>query len=67
MKGLWGAIAVAGAWAAFAGMSDVTIWGLLETYLKPLLGSITVGGVIIMAKNYISIKKAIADGKANQE
>ena len=52
-KGLLSLFAVVGALITFAGFSDLTIWGLLETYLKPLVGSVTVGGLITIAVNYI--------------
>ena len=38
---------------AFAGFSDIEIWVLLEQYVKPLLGSITVGGVATLAINWV--------------
>ena len=37
----------------FTGFSDLTLWGLLETYLKPALGSLSVGGVIAFALNWM--------------
>lgn len=58
-KGLVSLLAIGGAMIAFAGFSDLTIWGMLETYLKPLLGSLTVGGAITIAANYIKIKSKI--------
>jgi hypothetical protein len=36
-------IAVVGAVVAFAGFSDMTIWDLVVTNVKPVLGSLTVG------------------------
>lgn len=59
-KGLISLLAIAGALAAFAGFSDLTIWQLLETYLKPVIGSLTVGGSITMVVNYLKIKNQIA-------
>ena len=41
---------------AFAGLSDATLWGLLETYLKPVLGTLTVGGVAAFATNWVKQK-----------
>lgn len=55
-KGLVSVLVVGGAIIAFAGFSDLTIWGLLEQYLKPLLGSLTVGGALTVAINYIKVK-----------
>ena len=45
-----------GALVAFAGFSDLTIWGLVEQYLKPVLGSLTVGGVITLLINWVKFK-----------
>ena len=58
-KGLLSALAVAGALVAFAGFSDFTIWDLLEQYLKPILGSLTVGGAITMLLNYAKVKSQV--------
>lgn len=55
-KGLVSALTIAAAMVAFAGFSDITIWGLLEQYLKPILGSLTVGAAITMLINYIKVK-----------
>lgn len=41
---------------AFAGFSDLTIWGLLETYLKPLVGGMTVGALLKLALNWVKVK-----------
>ena len=56
-KGIVSGLTVLAAMIAFAGFSDITIWGLLETYIKPILGTMTVGGSITMVINYIKIKK----------
>ena len=52
-KGLLSLLSVGGGLIAFAGFSDLTIWGLLETYLKPVLATLTVGGVITVATNWV--------------
>lgn len=61
-KGIWkgvGAIITAAIMlTAFAGFSDITLWGLLEQYLKPLLGSLTLTGVLIFAKNWVKFHTA---------
>lgn len=56
-KGFASAITIVIAVVALAGFSDLTIWGLLEEYLKPLLGAVTVGGLLTMALNYVKVKK----------
>jgi len=45
---------------AFAGFSDLQIWELLETYVRPAVGSLTVGGVMTLAINYVRFKKGVA-------
>lgn len=49
-------MAVGGGLVAFTGFSDLTIWGLLEQYLKPALGGLTVGGAIAVAVNYFKFQ-----------
>jgi len=58
-KGLVSVLTIGAALVAFAGFSDLTIWGLLEQYLKPVLGSLSVGGAITMALNYIKVKNKV--------
>ena len=36
-----------------AGLSDLTLWGLLETYVKPVLGTATVGSVLLFGQNWL--------------
>lgn len=55
-KGLLSLFAVVGSLIAFAGFSDMTIWSLAEQYVKPLVGSLTVGGLIAVVVNYIKFK-----------
>lgn len=43
---------------AFSSLNDVSIWSLLEEYLKPVLGSLTVGGAFTMAINYVRFKQS---------
>lgn len=58
-KGAVSLIAIGGAIVAFAGFSDLTIWGLIEEYLKPVFGSMTIGGAITMLLNYIKVKNQV--------
>jgi hypothetical protein len=55
-KGIVSGLTVALAVVAFAGFSDVTVWSLVETYIKPFVGSVTIGAVITMTINYIKVK-----------
>ena len=61
VKGLISLLSIVGAGLAFTAFSDITIWGLLEQYLKPILGSLTVGGCITIAINFLKVR-----GKQNQ-
>lgn len=58
-KGFLSILIMSSSMVAFAGFSDVTIWGLLENYLKPIVGSLTVGTVLAMAINYLKIKNQL--------
>lgn len=52
-KGLFTMLMAGVTIATFAGFADFTLWQLLEQYVKPVLGSITVAGVLKLAANYI--------------
>lgn len=59
-KGLWkgvqsGLIVIASI-IAMAGFADFTIWQLLEEYLKPVIGSVSVGAFVAIAINYAKIR-----------
>lgn len=58
-KGATSFLVTASALVAFAGFSDLTIWGLIEQYVKPVLGSMTIGGAIAMLINYIKVKNTL--------
>lgn len=55
-KGVVSALTALIVMVTFAGFSDMTIWELVEQYLKPVLGSMTVGGAITMALNYFKVR-----------
>ena len=38
---------------AFANFSDILIWDLIVQYIKPAIGSITVGGIVTIAINWV--------------
>lgn len=56
IKGLISLLSIGGAFLALTAFSDMTLWGLLETYLKPILGSLTVGGLVTMCLNWLKIR-----------
>lgn len=58
-KGLVSALTIAIALVTFAGFSDITIWSLLENYLKPTLSGLTAGGLLTMILNWWKIRSAI--------
>jgi hypothetical protein len=47
------ALTVLAAMVAFAGFSDISIWSLIEQYVKPLVGAVTVGGLITFGINWL--------------
>ena len=59
-KGLWKALAsaltVGVAMLAFTGFSDMQITDLIEKYIFPVLGTMTVGGAVTLALNWAKIK-----------
>lgn len=59
VKGATSTLAIAGAMVAFAGFSDLTIWSLVEQYLKPVLSGLSVGAAITMVSNYIKVKYTV--------
>ena len=42
--------------AAVSGFSEVSLWSLAEQYLKPALGTLSVGAVLTMALNFVKVK-----------
>ena len=58
-KGVASALTALAALVAFAGFSDLQIWDLVVQYVKPVVGSITVGGAITIALNYVKVKSKV--------
>ncbi len=52
-KGLIAVLTGATMLVAFAGFSDITVWDLVVTYVKPVLGTLTVGGVLGVVTNFV--------------
>lgn len=42
--------------AVISGFSEISIWGLAEQYLKPILSTLTVGGLITIALNFVKTR-----------
>ena len=57
-KALVSVLVIAGAFAVFAGVSDLVVWDLFEQYLKPALAGLTVGGLLTLALNWIKVRAA---------
>ena len=55
-KGLKFVLTALAGLALVTGFSDLTIWSLLEEYLKPIISSLTVGGILTILLNYTKIK-----------
>lgn len=56
-KGIVSVLTILVAVVSFAGFSDLEIWNLLEQYVKPVVGSLTIGGALTMALNYFKVKR----------
>lgn len=67
IKWLISLLSVAGMVLAFTAFSDMTLWGLLEQYLKPILGSLTIGGGITLLINWLKVKSKIGKLKKAEE
>ena len=62
-KGFISMLTFAGAMIAFTKFGDMSIWELVEQYLKPLLGAMTAGGAITMLINFIKVKSSLLGKK----
>jgi len=51
-KGIVSLLAIGGGLVAFAGFSDITIVSLIEKYIFPFIGTLTIGGAITVAVNW---------------
>lgn len=56
IKGALGILTAVAFFVSFSTFSDQSIWGLLETYLKPILGSLTVSGALAMGINALKFR-----------
>mgnify|MGYP001564544893 CR=1 FL=1 len=56
LKGVKFVLTALVALAVASGFSEVTLWELLEKYLKPLLGTLSVGGLLAITQNYVKVK-----------
>ena len=63
-KGLLSLVSVAVFLIAFTKFGDLSIWSLLEEYLKPVLGAMTISGAITMLRNWVKFKSNL--GKKNR-
>lgn len=55
-KGLVSVLTIAIAGATFAGLTDLSIWDLIVEYVKPIVGSLTVGGLLTIALNWVKFR-----------
>ena len=62
-KGLLSLLSGLAVLATFANFADVSVWDLITQYLKPVLGSLTVGGAITVAINFVKFKLYQADSE----
>lgn len=45
----------------FTAFSDVQLWALLETYVRPILGTMTVMGALRVALNYVNYNWIVSE------
>lgn len=43
----------AAALVVVTGFSEITIWQLIEEYIKPIVGTLSIGGILAVATNYV--------------
>jgi len=55
-KGLLSLLSIVAAIVTLAGFADVGVWDLVVNNVKPLLGSLTVGGLMTIIINYVKFK-----------
>lgn len=58
IKGAISLLSIVGAGLAFTTFSDVTLVELIEKYIFPVLGSVTVGGAITIAVNWLKVRNS---------
>lgn len=52
-KGVMFVLQAAAAIVLVTGVSDLSLWSLIEQYLKPIVTGVTVGGAIAIATNFV--------------
>lgn len=52
-KGLLFILQAAAAVAVVTGFAEISLWDLIVEHVKPVVGTLTVGGLIVIATNYV--------------
>lgn len=52
-KGIVWILQLAAAAAVVSGFSEISLWDLVVKYVQPIVGTLTVGGLIAIATNYV--------------
>lgn len=55
-KALVSTLTILGAWVVVAGVSEISLWDLVETYVKPFIGTLTIGGLLALILNWLKIR-----------
>ena len=63
LKGGFSLLSIIGAGLAFTTFSDLSLWSLVEQYIKPLVGSLTVGGLVAITINYFKFRLTLGKKK----
>lgn len=43
----------AAAFVLVTGFGEISLWGLVEQHIKPIVGTLTVGGLLALVTNYV--------------
>lgn len=63
-KGVIWILTVAVSFLAVSGFADISVWDLVEQYIKPIVGTLTLGGFLTMLLNYLKVKSALGGIKS---
>lgn len=59
VKGITWILTVAGSFLAVSGYADISVWDLVEQHIKPIVGTLTLGGLLTMLLNYLKVKATL--------
>lgn len=57
-KGIIWILTVAVSFLTVSGYADISVWDLVEQHIKPIVGTLTLGGFLTMTLNYLKVRLA---------